>query len=163
MKANIICDTSIWLYLGGLGQASLLRQLYDTVFVTETVCWELDNGRLNRPSIFNPRDLSWVFIVQPTQQEIANLPANRLGPGERSALAYARTHQLDLVGLDDHQAREVAQYLGLRTIGTVGILLRAKQAGLLTAVRPFLISLQQEGFRISRTLVDHILLKAGEM
>lgn len=163
MNANIICDTSVWLYLGTLGQANLLRQLYGAVYTTETVCWELDNGRLNRPSILNPRDFPWVFVVQPEQIEITNLPANRLGPGERSALAYARIHQLDLVGLDDHQAREMAHYLGLRAIGTVGILLRAKQAGLLTAVHPFLTTLQQEGFRISQTLMDHILLKAGEM
>ena len=162
MAESIICDTSVWLYLGRVGQIDLLRQLYPTVHTTETVCWELDNGRLSRADTPDPRLFSWIRIVQPEPQELNNLPANRLGPGERSVLAYAHRHQLQAVGLDDRQARNMAQRLGLSVTGTLGVLLRAKEAGLIPTIRPLLRSIQDEGFHVSEELLKFMLQRAGE-
>lgn len=162
MAEPIVCDTSVWLYTGRLGHADLLPHLYDPIYTTETVCQELDMGRLSRLETVDPRTLSWVQVVQPTPQAIASLPANRLGAGEQSVLAYAQLHSLTLVGLDDRQARDLAQQLGLRMIGTVGVLLKAKEAGVLIAVQPLLAQLQQEGFYISKELYAYALQKAKE-
>ena len=162
MAESIICDTSVWLYLGRVGQIELLRQLYPTVYTTETVCWELDNGRLSRADTPDPRLFSWIRIVQPEPQELNDLPANRLGPGERSVLAYAHRHQLQVVGLDDRQARNMAQRLGLSVTGTLGVLLRAKEAGLIPTIRPLLRSIQDEGFHVSEELLKFMLQRAGE-
>lgn len=162
MAESIICDTSVWLYLGRVGQIDLLRQLYPTVYTTETVCWELDNGRLSRADTPDPRLFSWIRIVQPEPQELNDLPANRLGPGERSVLAYAHRHQLQVVGLDDRQARNMAQRLGLSVTGTLGVLLRAKEAGLIPTIRPMLRSIQDEGFHVSEELLKFMLQRAGE-
>lgn len=158
----IICDTSVWLYTGRIGQIELVHQLYDSVLTTETVCWELDNGRLSRPDTPDVRSIPWVRIVQPDSQALATLPANRLGPGEQSVLAYAHLHQIQLVGLDDQQARKLAQRLGLSVTGTLGVLLKAKQAGLIPAVRPLLQMLQHEGFYISDALLRFALVRASE-
>ncbi len=162
MSKPIICDTSIWLYLGLLSRVELLSHLYDPVYTTEKVCMELDNGRINRPDILDPRQLSWVQIVQVNLQEISSLPDNRLGIGEQSVLAYARASNLDIVGLDDRQARNLAHQLGLETIGTIGVLLKAKDEGLSTAVHPLLKKLQQEGFYISESLLKFVLQRAKE-
>lgn len=162
MADPIICDTSVWLYLGRIGQVELLPQLYEKVYTTEMVCRELDIGRLTRFNTIDPRTFSWIQFVQPTQQEVASLPANRLGPGEQSVVAYAQTHNLSVVGLDDRQARVLAQQLGLRVIGSVGILLKAKEAGLLLSIRPLLEQMQQEGFYISDVLFTYALQKAKE-
>jgi uncharacterized protein len=162
MLEPIICDTSVWLYLGRLQQHALLPKLYRQVYATETVCWELDNGRLTRPDTLDPRQLTWVHIVEPALEDVATLPANRLGAGERTTLAYARKNNLGIAGLDDRQARELARRLGLQTTGSLGVLLLAKQAGLLTAVRPLLAQLQAEGFYISQPLFQHILKQARE-
>ncbi len=94
--------------------------------------------------------------------DISGLPTNRLGLGERSVLAYARRHQIRIVGLDDRQARELAQHLNLQVVGTVGLLLKAKQAGLLEAVRPLLVQLQAEGFRIGQEIFEYAVQKAKE-
>lgn len=70
MAKPIICDTSVWLYLGQIGQVGLLERLYDPVYVTEEVCVELDNGRINRPAILDPRQLSAVRpLLKQLQQE----------------------------------------------------------------------------------------------
>ncbi len=89
MPDAIICDTSVWLYTGRIGQIELLSRLFDPVYTTETVCCELDDGRLSRSDTPDVRQFAWVRIVQPASQDVAKLPANRLGPGEQSVLAYA--------------------------------------------------------------------------
>jgi predicted nucleic acid-binding protein len=54
--------------------------------------------------------------------------------------------------------------LGLRTIGLLGVLLRAKSAGLLPSVRPLLDALQRDaGFWVSATLYEQVLRLAGEI
>jgi predicted nucleic acid-binding protein len=68
----------------------------------------------------------------------------------------------DLVILDDRPARRLALGLGLPVVGTVGILLRAKQTGFITAVRPLLENLLEVGFRLSPAIRDKVLTDAGE-
>ena len=124
----IICDTPVWLYAGRIGHIELLHQLYDSVLTTETVCWELDNGRLSRPDTPDVRTIPWVRIVKPDLQALEKLPVNRLG---------------------------------LSVIGTLGVLLKAKQAGLIPAVRPLLEMLQLEGFYVSDALLHFALVRAN--
>lgn len=162
MADSIICDTSVWLYLGRIGHIDLLHQLYPAVYTTETVCWELDNGRFSRADTPDARVFPWIRIVQPEPQTLNDLPANRLGPGEQSVLAYAYRHQIQIVGLDDRQARNMAKRLNLSVTGTLGILLRAQQSGLIPAIRPLLLSVRQEGFFVSEALLQFLLQSAGE-
>ena len=54
-----------------------------------------------------------------------------LGAGETAAITLAHASGADLVILDDLQARLVAEGLGLKVTGTLGILVAAKQKELL--------------------------------
>jgi len=67
-----------------------------------------------------------------------------------------------VVGLDDLQARRLAEELGLTVIGTLGILLRAKQAALLPTVRPLIHALIALGFHLAPDLYQTVLDLAGE-
>ena len=158
----IVCDTTVLLYLGRVGQAQLLKALFQPVYVPEPVAFELDVGRLVRRDTINPRRLDWATLVPVSQHDMNALPPNRLGVGERSVIAYARLHPGCLAGLDDYQARELAEDLGLKPVGTIGVLLRGKQAGLVTVVRPLLDALQSEGFRMSADLYQEALQLVGE-
>ncbi|MCU0520600.1 MAG: DUF3368 domain-containing protein, partial [Anaerolineae bacterium] len=90
------------------------------------------------------------------------LPTNRLGSGERAVIACARMRQVAVAGLDDRQARELAEALGLRATGTLGILLRAYRAGLIAEVQPHLDALVHQGFRLSTALYSSVLALAVE-
>ena len=54
--------------------------------------------------------------------------------------------------LDDRQARSVAMQLKVRVIGTLGCLLKAKQAGAIASVRPLI-----ENLEIARVLLNTAL------
>ena len=75
--------------------------------------------------------------------EVALPLVNDLGRGETEVLMLGLEMKNAVVILDDALARRVAISLDLRLTGTLGLLLDAKQAGLITAVAPFLDMLQQ--------------------
>jgi predicted nucleic acid-binding protein len=56
------------------------------------------------------------------------------------------------VVLDDKKARRIAKQLGLKVMGTVGLLLRAKKKGIVSEIKPMLDALQQADFRIHNGL-----------
>jgi predicted nucleic acid-binding protein len=58
--------------------------------------------------------------------------------------------------------RLLAHRMGLKVIGTVGILVRAKRVGLLTWISPVLNELIEKGFRLSEDLKREALRLAGE-
>ncbi len=64
--------------------------------------------------------------------------------------------------LDDLGARRIARRLGLEPIGTVGLLLAGKRAGLVPLIRPELDQMRIAGIRTSQALYDTVILDAGE-
>lgn len=86
-----------------------------------------------------------------------------LDPGEATTLAAAAPLGAGcLVLLDDPPARQRARALGLRIAGTAGVLLIAKQRGLIPAVRPLIEALMNADFRLSAEVVATVLEDADE-
>jgi uncharacterized protein len=161
-KQPLVCDTTIPLYLGRIGQIDLLPALFASVYIPEQVCLELDMGRVLRPDTVDPRSLVWIELVPVPQALIDSLPPNRLGTGERAVIAYVQGHRGYVAGMDDLRARQLAEAIGLKVTGTLGILLRAKQAGLIPAVKPLVDDVTSQGFRLSPDLHRDVLGLAGE-
>jgi len=82
-------------------------------------------------------------------------------PGESEAIVLAYEKGLRII-LDDRKAREVAQRLGVPVTGTVGLLVKAKQEGVIATVSPLLDALDANHFRISDALRAEALTLAGE-
>jgi uncharacterized protein len=158
----LCCDTSILLYLARVDQIALLPALFDSVVVPSQVVLELDMGRLLQASIVDPRHFDWISLVNVPADDIASLPPNRLGAGERSVIAYARRHGRCIAGLDDRLARLLAEQLGLEVAGIVGLLLKGKQAGLLPLIKPVLDQLLAAGFRLNDAVYIEALALADE-
>ena len=66
------------------------------------------------------------------------------------------------VVLDDMDGRRYARRLGLQPIGTLGLLLAAKQNQLIPAIQPEIERLVSMGFRASGSLIQKVLVAAGE-
>jgi len=158
----IVSDTSPLLYLGRIGQLDLLPKLFSRINVPEQVVWELDAGRLIHRDTLDPRQFPWIDIVPVSAIKMEALPLNTLGPGERAVIAYAVHNPNTVVALDDRQARLLAAKLNLPIVGLVGILLKAKRAGMLSAVKPYLDAAQSRGFFLHPATYAQALVSAGE-
>ncbi len=161
-KQALVCDTSILLYLGRIGHSHLLPALFAPVYIPEQVVWELDAGRSLRPDTINPRTLNWGSPTEIPPAAIEQLPSSRLGQGEKAVVALALVNKIPFVGLDDLQARVFAETLSLKTVGSIGIIIRAKKAGLVPKAQPLLDALQKNGFYLSAALYKKALQLSGE-
>ena len=85
----------------------------------------------------------------------------RLDDGERSALALALLRNA-VVLVDERRGRACAADLGLSVLGTLGLLIRAREQGLVERVRPLIDALLASGYFLARPLVDRALASTGE-
>ena len=104
----------------------------------------------------------WI-AVRPLQHPIGTkiLHAS-LGAGESEAIALAIEVGADLTLLDDKAARRLAMVLGLPILGILGLLLRAKEMGLIKEIHPRLDALRTLPFHIAPKLFEAVLKDAGE-
>jgi hypothetical protein len=158
---EVVSDTSPLLYLYQAGKLDLLPLLYGRVVVPNAVATELAAGARLGVGVPEPGKLAWAELRTPTPPSLAGVTA-RLGLGEREVLALGLETQDALLLLDDRAARAHARALGLAATGTLGILLRAKREGHLTAVQPIVTVLEARGFRLDAATRDAVLVLAGE-
>lgn len=159
--ARIIADTSPLQYLHQIGYLHLLPALAGEVIVPPAVVAELAAGRRLGLRIPDPTAIDWITI-QPPASLLALPLATDLGAGEREVLALGLETPDAVVVLDDAFARRVAQTVGLQITGTLGVLLSAKQAGLVPTITPLLETLKTHGFRLSHITRTAVLKLAGE-
>ena len=158
---EVICNTSPLQYLHQIGQLSILPALVGSIVVPPAVLAELDAGIAKGLDLPQLENLQWIRIQAPIGAKAASLITD-LGPGESQVLMLALEMPGSVALLDDALARRVATAKGISIKGTLGLLLDAKRAGHLLAVKPSLDRLQELGFRIAQQTRDAVLKLAGE-
>ena len=139
----------------------ILPALTKRVIVPPAVVEELSVGRalgLNLPDLAT---LNWVMVRHPVSQAALPLVTD-LGPGETEVLMLALELNDPVAVLDDALARRVAETLGLHLTGTLGLLLDAKRAGLVTHVGRLLDQLEALRFRLAAHTRAAVIKLAGE-
>jgi len=147
--------------LATAGALHLLRELYGTVTISRLVKDEV-TGQPKRPGA---RELDaamregWVRVAP---APLTTWQLNGLDSGEASTLALAAEHDGALVLMDDAQGRTQAAARGLEVLDLAGVLLAAKRAQLVAAVRPLLARLKRRGFTMPKDVGRALLHDAGE-
>lgn len=150
---TVVSNSSPLIALHHLNQLDLCAALFGTVFILPAVSHETFQTR-SRPNWIEERSLA-----QPLSALVLR---GRLGAGEREAIALSAELGADLLLLDDAAARRTAINIGLRVVGTFGILLQAKERKLLPTVKPLIDQLLAFGFHADEELVSAVLHLAGE-
>ena len=158
---DVICNTSPVQYLYQVGLLHVLPSLAGHIIIPPAVAEELATGRAAGVRLPDPTRLEWMSIRQPTSAAALPLITD-LGPGEAEVLMLALESQDAIAILDDALARKAAGILRLRVTGTLGLLLDAKRAGLISAVGPVLDQLQAAHFRVASRTRAAVLALAGE-
>ncbi len=159
----VVADTSVILNLCFLGQEPLLPVLFGTVHAPPQV--EAEFVRLATADVRFQGLVFPAFIQRTAPQTTAHAWAHSpvLHAGEIAALSLAQELRADLVLMDEAEGRAAATALKLTTMGLLGILLQARQRGLISAVAPLLDRLEREArFWMAPSLRAAILGAAGE-
>jgi uncharacterized protein len=155
----VVSNTSPLINLAGVGHLNLLPQLYTDIWIPDLV---LSEYRAKMAA--GDPDLSVIpwLMVQPVVPDPSLRALRTLGVGEAAVITLAQMSNARLAILDDKRARQVARQRGLTVVGTLGVLLAAKQIGVLPAIKPALDAMIGQGRRISPALRDQVLRAAGE-
>lgn len=150
----VVSDTSPLTALLQIGRADLLPALFDVVVVPTAVRQELMRKHPHLPS--------WLQTRAPAAIP-ASLASADLDAGEIEAIALALEIRADLLLIDEIDGRAAARAHGVKSAGLLGILLRAKEAGILPAVLPVVVLLRDgAGCWFSEDLIERVRLLAGE-
>ena len=154
MRKVVVNSTPI-IALAEIGRLDILKDLYGEVIIPNAVRDEV--------TVKDPRRLDghdWIRVM--SISNIAEMFTSALHDGEVEVMLLAKEIDAKLVIMDDGLARRHAKYLGLTITGTVGVLLRAKNAGIIKEVAPVLDKLIQNEFYISDEVYREVLRLAGE-
>ena len=156
-----ISNTSPLLYLHRIGALEWLPRLFERVLVPLAVVEELDAGAAQGHDVPDVRQLQWAEIVA-CRDVLLEAVGSEIGPGELAVLSLASRRPGCTAILDDGQARQAASRAGIAVIGTLGVMLRAKEAGLVGQLEPFVDALSAAGMWMSPQIRGRILALADE-
>lgn len=103
----------------------------------------------------------WLTVVPPHDPALVSALRTQLDKGESEAIALTIELGGSLVS-DDKKARRIARQMGLYVMGTLSVLVRAKQAGAVDQVKPLLDAMKRVGFHMTDELYQETLRLAGE-
>lgn len=162
---TVVCNSSILIALSAIGQLNLLRKRCEgaELLIPKAVWREVVEEGKGQPGAQEVATADWIKVEVVKSQALLKLLLTQLDWGEAEAITLAQEKEADLVFLDEKEARELAERLGLRLLGTVGLLIWAKREGLIGSVQEQLDALQEKaGFRLSLELYNWALREAGE-
>jgi predicted nucleic acid-binding protein len=140
----------------------LLPKLFGQIYIPQGVYEEVVLEGGERFGALDVQEASCIEIVQVKDRLAVQVLEDDLGKGESETIVLAREMSADWVLVDERLARRKLDSLGIRTIGTLGILLKAKELGLSQAIKPEVDKLRTRGFRLSRSVYEDVLKMAGE-
>ncbi len=157
-----VCNTSPLILLAKIQRLDILSRLYDEVIVPAAVLEELEAKPAKEAKQVRALLQSQKFhLRKASKRALGRIPAD-LGSGEREAIALALESKADLIILDDRQGRHAARERGLAVTGTVGLLIEAREKGLIPSVRRELDRLIEAGIWIDEVFYHRILQEFSE-
>jgi len=162
MHNAVVSNSGPLIALAAIGRLSLLKDLFGQVCVPQAVYDEVVVNGEGEPGAREVAEAEWIKTVIVEDHLAVSLLREELDAGESEAIVLAQELDASYVLIDDGMARRKARFIGLHMTGTLGILLMAKEAGLISAVKPVLEELRQTDFRMSPRVYQAVLHKADE-
>ena len=159
----VVSNTSPLIALTEIGLLSLIPQLYGTITLPGAVFDEITVAGAGAPGADEIREAGWVTTVRLDDTPLVRALRLELDAGEAEAIACAVQLRAGWLLIDERRGRSAAERLGLRVMGTLGILIAAKRAGQLAAVKTAVHDLRDRaGFWMNDALVRRVLVAANE-
>jgi predicted nucleic acid-binding protein len=116
---------------------------------------------MDDPTVQALDQVSWLTIL-PGPSIPPPIAAWGLGPGESAVLTLALAETGSWAVLDDWGARRCARSLSIPVIGTLGLVLLAKEEGSIPAARPVVERLRRSEMYVSDEVIREALPQVGE-
>lgn len=147
----IIADTSCLIIYDKINRLEILQYTFAELMVTQEVAEEFGNLP------------DWIIIRQVTNKKQYLELAKNLGKGEASSITLALEFEESLLIIDERKGRKVAEEMKIEILGSLGVLIKAKEKGVIKSVKEILNLIGRTNFRITDSIKEKVLTKAGEL
>lgn len=157
---TVVSNAGPIIALSRINHLFVLPALYETILIPHAVRDELTAREA--PGAAEPHSAEWLQQRRVDSATAVSLLRERLDAGESEAIVLALELEADILLMDEARGRRIAKSRNLSLIGTLGVLLLAKEKGHIDRVAPLLAALEQNAFRMSQSLRGYVLQQAGE-
>ncbi|MBC8450494.1 MAG: DUF3368 domain-containing protein [Chloroflexi bacterium] len=158
----VVANSSPLIALAKIERFHLLQRIFGRISIPQGVYEEVVVEGQGQAGATEVSEAEWIEVIEVQDRLAVEVLMDELDKGESETVVLARELGADWVLMDERPARRKLELLGIKRIGTLGILLKAKGAGLIDAVRPDMDRLQAGGFRVSKRVRRRVLQTAGE-
>lgn len=156
----VVSDTSSISNLLQIGLIGVLHDLFGEITITPAVRREL-YALPHQEAVIEKMD--WIKVKTPQNQKLVFELMAELDLGESESIALAVEENARYLIIDEYKGRKIADSYGVKIVGILGILIQAKQTGLISSVKDTIQKLVEAGFRLDKKLVERVLKALGEM
>lgn len=158
---KVVSNTTPLISLLKVDKLEILRNLYKELFIPYEVYREIQAGK-NKEYYVDLTKIEWIRIIKIQNEKSLSFFLD-LDKGEAEAIVLANEMDADLIILDETLGRFHAKHIGLKVTGTIGILLKAKENGIIDKIKPILDEFIEKGIWLSEKLIQQTLTKASEI
>ena len=139
----------------------LLHAMYGEITIPEAVFAEVTakNDEVRRQI----QGAAWIRVEAVQDTASRKMYSAKLHAGEVEVMMLAQQSGGEhLVVIDDAAARRTALFLGLTLTGTIGVLIKAREKGLVDSVQAVMTRMEEKGIYFSRELKERVKRLAKE-
>ena len=131
----VVSDTSPISNLLQIGEINLLRQIFYKIVVPTEVFAEICQIESHKEFLIKQ---DWIETATLADTNLRNSLMTDLDSGEAEAIALAIELKADYLLMDETKGRQIAGSYGIKVTGIIGVLIKAKEEGLIAEVKPYL-------------------------
>ena len=155
----VIADTGAIISLGLVGFIDLIEKVFGDFYIANAVWEELQNYE-NKNFDVNTLSLLKKHVVNIKSRNHLSVIMDY---GESESVILYEEMKADYLLIDDNKARIIAESFDVNCIGSIGLLLKAKQKGLIKELKPVFENWLENERYFSKKLLNKILTQLGEM
>ena len=157
---KVVSNTTPIISLLKLNRLEILKDLYGQIHIPGAVYQEIEAGK-DKGYYQDLAKIDWICISKVKDEQAVKYFLD-LDAGEAEVIVLATETKADLIILDEKLGRFHAKHAGLNVTGTIGILIKAKNEGLVKELNSLLSELTQKDVWISDELKREILKQVRE-
>lgn len=160
----IVSNTTPIITLIKANKLEILKHLFNEVYISTGVYDEIVANKVFKNEVAVLEDCDFINIKKVKNEFAVKLLQKNMGLdlGESEAIVLCDELNGDILIIDERKGRAVAKSMDINLTGTLGLLVKAKERGLIDQVKPILDLLIESNIRISTKLYEDILEKVNE-
>jgi predicted nucleic acid-binding protein len=160
----VISNTTPIITLIKVEKLEILKELFGEVYISNGVFKELISNEIFRDEARIIKTSDFIKTINVKNEFAVKLLQKTAGLdlGESESIVLSNELKGDVLIIDEKRGRSVAKSMDLNISGTLGLLLKAKDMGIIDKVRPFLDKIIDANIRISMDLYEEIIKRSRE-